>query len=139
MRFGGRIISRTKYNYNPFRINDLKEFKMHRLEIKLNDQDFELLEKLTLDFGFKTKTEFLRNIIRSYDYREIFEVLTYFKGHMHSSDIDLKKMLYLNYKSLILLLSYAMKDGNLTSQEGVENAKKFLKAKEKEFLDSGRK
>ena len=109
---------------------------MHRFEIKLDDNDFELLEKLVRDFGFKSKTEFFRNVIRSNDHMELLRALTHSKNNAHYADIEMQKMLYLNYKSLVYLLQHFLSSESKfkITEDGLNKANEFLEIKSKEFL-----
>jgi hypothetical protein len=127
---------------------------MRRLEIRLNDDDSRRLERLQREFGFKRKSDLFRFLINSNDVLDLIrcmkdidlklntqeDLLLKSMNFLHGDQTELKKMLFLNYKSLTLLLSYFLKDEPDTplkaSRLGVENANRFLKDKEREFMEA---
>ena len=117
-----------------------------RMNFRLTeDDDRRVLQNMGVR-GFTCKADYIRYLIREDNpfvnsLREEFinlklDLKSIIKTH-NESQFDLKKMVFLNYKTLMLLLGY-FADASPT-QEAIEKVKKYIADREREFEDYWRK
>ena len=120
--------------------------KSGRLHFRVSENDTALIKKNMEVRGFTRKADYIRYLIREDNpyVNSLREVVIDLKLDVKrtikqnaESQFDAKKLAFLNYKTLMLLLSYFADE--MPSQEAIEKVKQYVAEREKEFKDWWRK